>query len=739
MHPLGHPADIPVTDLDDNDDEIMVESAGPRDRSLFRNSSLASASASTDNLPGQDIQADPLVPSYDPDLTLDQAWLDDLDYTFDGGPEEGTFAHTVDRWIPDSVKSLWHSRSNRSNTYEMVAPGSLPFPGSHDEQARTRGRQLSRYLGRAILVSVVCLLLILGVKWQLKSQKWHASGPPPATLLSNGTHDFHRTTILISLDGFHPHYINKRNTPALHEMLVAGHGAPYMRPAFPSSTFPNHWTLVTGLWPSEHGIVGNTFYDPVLNRQFVNTDASKGALDPDFWQGGEPVWNTLARQGLSTGVHMWPGSEVRGGVGPDHDFDMYNGTEPLGSKASRIFSWLDRPSLKTRPELVLTYVPTIDQVGHKHGISGPQLTLALNEVDGFVGLVQQMLMDRNLSHIVNLIIVSDHGMAPTSPSRLLFLDDVVDTSKVSHIDGWPLNGLRPANGVSVDELHDLLLANMTDSDRTHFQVYRLEDFPAEYHFGGSPSAHRFNYRLAPLWIVPEVGYSITNHATLDKAGGDYLPHGVHGYNNSEVTMRALFLGTGPYFDARLQPGLKVLPFDNVEVYNIVCESVGAVPGPNNGTNYHDGSTAVSARNVLPPQWPDPLGFPNLPFDTAHIVENATYDSLYAFSHPEQPNPPHPDQATLPQPDQLVPSPYSSDLAPGTNVASAPSSVASKNPLLPEKTSSALDKITDQIEQATEDAENAWDDSDAKNWLQDTLKGAGDWLQGVFGGSKANTT
>lgn len=447
---------------------------------------------------------------------------------------------------------------------------------------------------------------------------------------NNSTH-FNPTTIVVSLDGFHPHYINKEDTPSMHEMMVSDFGAPYMIPSFPSSTFPNHWTLVTGLFPSEHGIVGNTFFDPKLNKQFINTNPSVGGLDPDFWSGGEPIWETASKQGVKSAVHMWPGSEVPGvgiGNGPLY-VDRYNGSELLSSKVDRVMEWLDQ-DIENRPELILTYVPTIDQYGHKLGIAGPELTKALKYVDDFVAYLKQEIDRRGLNDIVNLIIVSDHGMAPTSNERLLYLDDIIDLDHIEHIDGWPLFGLRPKDEFSNEEILNNLrnsLNKLDDETRDNFKVYSIDEIPPEWNFGGKLDDHKFNYRLAPIWIIPNVGYSVTTHEQMKANNFDYKPKGVHGYNNTHLLMRAIFLGSGPYFEKKLATGKKVLPFNNTEVYNIICESLSLVPAPNNGTDLTTGSV-ISQEQSLPKDWNDILDFPDLPYFIEHIVHNATYDELW---------------------------------------------------------------------------------------------------------------
>lgn len=597
-----------------------------------------------------------------------------------------------------------------------------------DYKIKRLNEKLNRTIGLAALALMVIVTVFLFRKGTGVAEFVTASSSK--TVLNNGTHNFHPTTIVISLDGFHPHYISAKLTPTLHNLLVHDYGAPYMVPSFPSSTFPNHWTLVTGLYPSEHGIVGNTFFDPVLEKQFINTDPKTGGLDPDFWRGGEPVWTTAFKQGVNSAIHMWPGSEVPGvgidGGGP-LEVDRYNGSELLSSKVDRVMRWIDTGNIEERPELILTYVPTIDQFGHKYGISGLNLTDALTYVDDFVRLMQLELQKRHLSNIANLIIVLDHGMAPTSDERLLFLDDIIDMSKIEHTDGWPLVGMRPIEGVSVDELYGELSRNLKN---VNFEVFKVEDLPAEWNFGGQINDHRFNYRLAPVWIVPKVGYSVTTHKQFEANGNTYTPKGVHGYNNTEVLMRAIFLGTGPYFEERLSSSnRKVRPFANTEVYNMICESLKIQPAANNGSEVG----VLSLGNSLPDGWTDNVEYPDLPYEVEHIIKGATYDLLW-----KRPNRAHPttvSASTNDNPYQSLVSEESSLSEMQTEKLPKPTdfSEATDDETVP--SGGIFQDIGEQFDEILDNAEEIIEES--LQTLGDSLKGSYDrihgWLGGFFGG------
>lgn len=437
--------------------------------------------------------------------------------------------------------------------------------------------------------------------------------PLKRTLLSNGTHDYRPTTVVISLDGFHPHYINDKITPNLHELITQNSGAPYMTPSFPSSTFPNHWTMVTGLFPGNHGIVGNTFFDEKLNRQFFNTKPAQ-SLDPVFW-GGQPIWQTASFQGVMSAVHMWPGSEVEWATEAPVLVDKFNQTEVLNVKTNRVISWLDR-DVTERPELILAYVPTVDSVGHAHGIKGKELIQALSDVDSFVGTLMKEFDSRNLSDILNLVVVSDHGMSPTSNDRLIYLDELVEMSNIEHVDGWPLIGLRPKPSLNLKSLYANLKDAHSQFGSGKWDVYLREDLPKEWNFGGT-GYNKYKSRIAPIWLIPRVGWSFTTKKQMKKLNGDYKPRGVHGYNNTEVLMRALFVAKGPYFSNDLYE-----PFANVGLYNLVCDTLGLQPAANNGP------PASSVLKMLPTNWTDGQNYPGLPFDTEILDINSTYETLF---------------------------------------------------------------------------------------------------------------
>ncbi|KAL7621378.1 hypothetical protein AAE478_008700 [Parahypoxylon ruwenzoriense] len=435
-------------------------------------------------------------------------------------------------------------------------------------------------------IIIIGFALLALVVWKLSTDSKSKSAPTgiPPQLVSNGTALFLPTTLIISLDGFRADFLTRGLTPRLNAFIKEGVSPLYMTPSFPSVTFPNHYTLATGLYPESHGVVGNTFWDPDLEGEFYYTDPDR-SLDPKWW-GGEPFWVTAEEQGLRTAIHMWPGSEAHI-MGKEPSFlDKYNGKEKLPKKVARILEFLDKPGVEDadadphdiRPQIIAAYVPNVDADGHRFGPNSTEIRSTIAEVDAMLDQLFHGLEERNLTSIVNVIIVSDHGMATTDVSRMIQIEDLVDIEKVEHLDGWPLVGIRPKNPDDLQVLYEQ--AAEKGKSNPNFDVYlRDKDMPERYHFSK-------NSRIAPLWIIPKTGWAIVNREEFDiqeaKAKGlVYHPRGLHGYDHEHPLMRAIFVARGPAFPH--QPHSKVEIFQNTNVYNILCDSVGMQAMPNNGT------------------------------------------------------------------------------------------------------------------------------------------------------------
>lgn len=369
-------------------------------------------------------------------------------------------------------------------------------------------------------------------------------------LRSNGTALFAPTTILISLDGFRADFLNRGLTPTLNALIADGVSPRYMTPSFPSVTFPNHFTLVTGLYPESHGIVGNTFWDPALQDSFYYT-RQEISMQAKWWN-AEPLWVTAEKLGVPVAVHMWPGSEAHIEDMDPTFLDKFNGSEALTRKVDRILHFLDLPgeeakepvNASRRPQFIAAYVPNVDADGHKYGPNSTEIRSTIASVDEMLASLFAGIQNRNLTDIVNIIVVSDHGMATTSIERLVQLDDFVDLNLIERIDGWPSRGLRPKKSDDIPVLMGQL-AKMVAKYPHAVEVYNHQTMPERYHFTD-------NDRIAPLWVIPKAGWAIVERPNFDVSEAlenraPYHPKGIHGYDHEHPLMRAIFIARGPAF------------------------------------------------------------------------------------------------------------------------------------------------------------------------------------------------
>ncbi|CEJ57658.1 hypothetical protein PMG11_06344 [Penicillium brasilianum] len=467
-------------------------------------------------------------------------------------------------------------------TSSLMSGSSMDSEGKEDDLYEPPSRPSWRRISFvSVIIAILFLILFLGA--YKASSTYRAVHPHIQPLLSNGTSLFAPTTILISLDGFRADFLDRSLTPALNSLVANGVSPQYMTPSFPSVTFPNHFTLVTGLYPESHGVVGNTFWDPDLGEEFYYTHPAV-SMQPKWWN-AEPLWETAEKQGIKTGIHMWPGSEAHIGIVEPSYVDKYNGSEALPRKVNRVLELLDLPGPEDesdfkplRPQFIAAYVPDVDKDGHNYGPNSTEIRTTISHADDLVAGIVAGLESRNLTDLVNIVVVSDHGMASTSTERLVQLDDEIDLKLVERIDGWPSRGLRPKQPENMEML-EAQLARLAKKYADAVEVYTRETMPERYHFSN-------NDRIAPLWVIPRTGWAIVERPEFDvkkalETGEVYHPKGIHGYDHEHPLMRAIFIARGPAFPHK--PNSRLEPFQNIEVYNILCDSLGVVPQPNNGT------------------------------------------------------------------------------------------------------------------------------------------------------------
>ena len=365
------------------------------------------------------------------------------------------------------------------------------------------------------------------------------------------------TVILVSLDGFRADYLDRGLTPILSGLAREGVRATALIPVFPTKTFPNHYSIVTGRGPGVHGIIGNEFYAPELGRAFRMADRA-AVRDARFW-GAEPIWVTAERQGVITAPFFWPGSEAAiGGVRPTYTRPFDAGM-PDTARVRQVLEWLDLPPAR-RPGFLTLYSSVVDAAGHEHGPGAPETRLAIAQADSLMGRLLDGLKARGLDGKVNMIVVSDHGMAATSPRRVIYLDDFVDPSSVDVDALSPVLMVRPRAGLEETVYRRLKQA-------PHLTTYHKAELPERFHLRESP-------RVPAIVAAADEGWVIRW-----RTGSGPVGLGDHGYDDTLPSMRAIFLARGPHF----RRGVVVPAFRNIHLYALLAELLGVTPAATDGS------------------------------------------------------------------------------------------------------------------------------------------------------------
>lgn len=365
------------------------------------------------------------------------------------------------------------------------------------------------------------------------------------------------TVVLVSIDGLRADIVGSGRMPTLDAIARDGVQAEWMNPSFPALTFPNHYTLVTGLRPAHHGIVNNHMRDPVLG-----TFESKGGAARDGrWWGGEPIWATLQKQGGIAATMFWPGSEAEiGGLRPRF-FRRFDGAVSPQARVDQALAWLDLPP-RERPRLITVYLEQVDVGSHRGGTFSKEAFAAMTAVDTALARLLRGLDARGLRASTNLIVVSDHGMDDSLREQVRYLDDLVAPETYELI-WWPqVTGLVPKAG------HEATVERALLGRHDHYACWRKGEIPAQWQFREHP-------RIPPIVCQSDPGWRLLSRAQSQQT----LPvKGEHGYAPEEPSMRATFVADGPAF----VDGARIPAFDNVDVYPLLARLLHIEPAPNDG-------------------------------------------------------------------------------------------------------------------------------------------------------------
>jgi predicted AlkP superfamily pyrophosphatase or phosphodiesterase len=407
---------------------------------------------------------------------------------------------------------------------------------------------------RNLLRVLALLLLVTGLAHAQQIAPFITVDQPPNSAAQQKKH----YVVLVSMDGFRWDYAKKYGATHLIAIAAKGASAPNgMLPSYPSITFPNHYTIVTGLYPEHHGIVANEFYDPARKAKYSLSDRTT-ELDGS-WYGGTPLWSLAVKQGMRSACFFWPGSEAEiAGARPTY-YLHFDAKIPDETRIDQVIAWLKLPP-EQRPHFITLYFGEVDHAGHAHGPDSPEVAEAVKHVDKMIGILEENLTALHMP--VDLIVLSDHGMVKTDPNWITL-------DKFTPLTGFTTVGMNlyaPSDDAAQQAYEKLKGAD------TRFNVYRRKDVPAELHFNS-------NAREGDPVIILNGAWAIRAHP--NSYGADRPPSiGNHGFDPHMMPeMKAVFYADGP----DIRAGVELKPFENINVFPLIVKLLGLDSPPVDGS------------------------------------------------------------------------------------------------------------------------------------------------------------
>ncbi|WP_321331459.1 ectonucleotide pyrophosphatase/phosphodiesterase [uncultured Bacteroides sp.] len=361
-------------------------------------------------------------------------------------------------------------------------------------------------------------------------------------------------TILVSLDGFRWDYTTMYHTPFLNQ--IAAHGVKAtMLPSFPASTFPNHYTLVTGLVPDHHGIVNNTFWDAKTHQRYSMSDSTT-RNNPNYYL-GEPIWITAQKQGVKTGSIYWVASDIpiKGSFPTYYKSFSKKPFLNFEQRIDTVVSWLQKP-ITERPKLILLYFEEPDHTGHLFGPESNETKVTVEHLDSLIGTLVTKIKALAIGKRVNLIITSDHGMTKISNDRLIDMNLFLKPEWCEIIDGRTPTSIFTKAGYR-DSVYQTL------KKVAHISVWKKEEIPAELNYGSSD-------RIGDIVVTPDLGWQFSDKGSNLK--------GAHGYFPQNTDMQVIFRACGPDF----KKGYSSKKFINTNIYPLLAHLLDITPKKTDG-------------------------------------------------------------------------------------------------------------------------------------------------------------
>ncbi|XP_025065365.1 bis(5'-adenosyl)-triphosphatase ENPP4 isoform X3 [Alligator sinensis] len=360
--------------------------------------------------------------------------------------------------------------------------------------------------------------------------------------------------LLVSFDGFRADYLKNYKLPHLHEFIKDGVLVKHVSNAFITKTFPNHYSIVTGLYEESHGIVANKMYDAETKKKFSPPHDS----DPFWWNEATPIWITNQQQeNRTSAAAMWPGTDVKINNTTPHFFMKYNVSVSFVERMEKIVTWLN--SSNPPVSFATLYWEEPDASGHKYGPEDTEnMRKVLEQVDDHIGFLIAKLKAFGLWDNINIIITSDHGMTQCSQEKIIKLDKCIGRDNYTLVDTTPVAAILPRSNKTY-------VYNLLKNCSTRMKVYLKEDIPDRFHY-------HHNNRIQPIILVADEGWTIVQNEPIIRLGD-------HGYDNALSSMHPFLAAHGPAFTK----GYKQNTINTVDIYPMMCHILGLKPQPNNGT------------------------------------------------------------------------------------------------------------------------------------------------------------
>jgi predicted AlkP superfamily pyrophosphatase or phosphodiesterase len=360
--------------------------------------------------------------------------------------------------------------------------------------------------------------------------------------------------IFISADGFRYDLADKYHATHLLALRAMGVAAASMTPSFPSVTFPNHYSLATGLYPAHHGLVDNTFYDAKKGKIYRISD--RAAVTDSSYYGGTPIWVLAEQQKMLSASFFWVGSEAAvDGVRPTYYY-LFNDKIALDTRLQAVKDWLTMPE-DQRPHLILFYLSQVDHAEHLYGPESKETEAAVHLVDNCVGKMVQIVDSLHLP--VNFIFVSDHGMDQVDTTRGIYLPKAVDTSKFMVTVGETMIHLYAKDKAAIPAAYEALKKEVPARGTQDYEVFLTSEMPNRWYY--STEDDRYG-RIGDILLV-------ANEPHVFTARGRRINPGAHGFDNAQPDMGATFYAWGPAFRQ-----LTIPAFENVDVYPLIAHILG---------------------------------------------------------------------------------------------------------------------------------------------------------------------